>query len=69
MELFKLLANPAFRKSLHKLREDLANAGVNVDPEVCHRFHTHFNRSHYARIIQNAMEMLDAFKNQDTKLK
>jgi hypothetical protein len=34
IQLFKLLANPAFRKGLQKLRDDLANAGVNVNPEV-----------------------------------
>jgi hypothetical protein len=39
MQLFKLMANPAFRKSVQKLREDLANAGVNVDPEVCLSVH------------------------------
>ncbi|KAF8525371.1 hypothetical protein JB92DRAFT_3109106 [Gautieria morchelliformis] len=33
IQLFKLLANPAFRKGVQKLRDDLANAGVNVDPE------------------------------------
>ena len=39
MQLFKLLANPTFRKSVQRLREDLANAGVNVDPEVWSRLH------------------------------
>lgn len=39
MQLFKLLANPAFRKSVQRLREDLANAGVNVDPEVWSHLH------------------------------
>ena len=39
MQLFGLMVNPAFRKGVQKLREDLANAGVNVDPEVCTRPH------------------------------
>jgi hypothetical protein len=34
LQLFKLLANTEFRKGVQKLRDDLAKAGVNVDPEV-----------------------------------
>jgi len=41
MQLFGLLANPTFRKGVLKLREDLANAGVNVDAEVCTRPRNH----------------------------
>ncbi|KAF8592375.1 hypothetical protein K439DRAFT_1378447 [Ramaria rubella] len=33
MQLLRLLANPEFRKSVQKLRDDLEKAGVNVNPE------------------------------------